>query len=45
LALSGCARHVSFGKDMLVVDLEDGRQIAVPLAGFPRLASATAAQR
>ena len=45
LALSGRARDVSFGEDTLVIDLEDGRQIAVPIAWFPRLVSADAAQR
>jgi hypothetical protein len=45
LRLSGRARSVDFGDDTLVVDLEDGRQIAVPLAWFPRLANATLAQR
>ncbi len=45
LTLSGRARHVSFGDDTLVVDLEDGRQIAVPLAWFPRLVAAGATQR
>jgi uncharacterized protein DUF2442 len=45
LTLSGRARHVSFGDETLVVDLEDGRQIAVPIAWFPRLAAADTAQR
>ena len=40
LTLSGRARHVSFGEETLIVDLEDGRQIAAPLAWFPRLAAA-----
>ena len=31
--------------DQLVVDLMDGRTIAAPLAWFPRLEGATAAQR
>jgi uncharacterized protein DUF2442 len=31
--------------DRLSVDLADGRTISVPLAWFPRLARATAAQR
>ncbi len=37
------ARGVSFGNDTLVVDLEDGRQISVPIVWFPRLAEAMAA--
>jgi len=45
LTLSGRARHVSFGEDTLIIDLEDGRQLAVPIAWFPRLAGADAAQR
>jgi Protein of unknown function (DUF2442) len=45
LTLSGRARHVSFGEDTLIVDLEDGRQIAVPLAWFPRLVAAGDGQR
>ena len=32
-------------EDVLVVDLVDGRTIAVPLVWFPRLLSATAEQR
>jgi hypothetical protein len=31
--------------DRLIVDLADGRTIAVPLAWYPRLADATPAQR
>jgi Protein of unknown function (DUF2442) len=38
------ARGVSFGNHTLVVDLEDGRQISVPIVWFPRLAEAMAAQ-
>ena len=41
--LSARARGVSFGDDTLVVDLEDGRQISVPIAWFPRLAEAMSA--
>lgn len=33
---------MSFGDDTLVVDLEDGRRISVPIAWFPRLAEAMA---
>jgi hypothetical protein len=36
---------VSFGTDRLIVDLVDGRTIAVPLAWYPRLLNATAEQR
>ena len=39
------ARAVRFDDDHLWVDLADGRVIAVPLAWFPRLASATPEQR
>jgi hypothetical protein len=42
-ALSPRARGVSFGDDTLVVQLEDGRQISVPIAWFPRLAEAMSA--
>jgi uncharacterized protein DUF2442 len=36
---------VSFDADRLVVDLMDGRTIAVPLAWYPRLLDATPEQR
>jgi hypothetical protein len=36
---------VRFEDDRLIVDLADGRTIAVPLAWYPRLAGATPAQR
>ena len=36
---------VRFEDDRLIVDLADGRTIAVPVAWYPRLADATAAQR
>ena len=39
------ANRVWFDKDNLWVALEDGRQVGVPLAYFPRLLNATAAQR
>ena len=45
LRLSGRASRVEFGEDRLIIDLEDGRQLAVPLAWFPRLAGATPEQR
>jgi len=38
-------RDVRFTDDLLVVDLLDGRTISVPLAWYPRLLSATPAQR
>jgi hypothetical protein len=36
---------VRFTKDLLVVDLRDGRTISVPLAWYPRLLHATPRQR
>lgn len=36
---------VAFDAERLIVDLMDGRTIAVPLAWYPRLAEATADQR
>jgi hypothetical protein len=36
---------VGFDADRLIVDLMDGRTIAVPLAWYPRLLDATAEQR
>jgi len=39
------AERVQIDQDALVVDLADGRQIAVPLAWFPRLLHATEEQR
>jgi len=38
-------REVQVDADTLTVDLMDGRTISVPLAWFPRLALATAAER
>ncbi|WP_428248905.1 DUF2442 domain-containing protein [Ferrovibrio sp.] len=38
-------RHVAIDGDKLVVDLMDGRAIAVPLAWYPRLFEATPQQR
>ena len=38
-------RDVRFEGETLAVDLLDGRTIAVPLAWFPRLLSASAEQR
>ena len=41
---SKCAIDISFSEDKLVVFLEDGREIAVPLEWFPRLRSADVKQ-
>ena len=38
-------KDVRFTEDALVVDLLDGRTISVPLVWYPRLLSATSAQR
>jgi len=47
LALTADERvaNVKFTKDALSVALRDGRTITVPLAWYPRLFNATAAQR
>src|SRR5438105_4503731 len=45
LKLSGRARSITFGEDTLSIELEDGRQLAVPIAWFPRLAAAGDEQR
>lgn len=37
--------HVDFTDDMLIVRLADGREIATPLAWYPRLLHATPEQR
>jgi hypothetical protein len=39
------AIQVSVTDDRLLVTLADGRELAAPLAWFPRLSDATAAQR
>jgi hypothetical protein len=39
------ARRIEFVPDALVVHLEDGRSLSVPLEWFPRLRDATPAQR
>lgn len=39
------AQHVWFTEDMLYVRLEDGREIGVPLAWFPKLVKATPEER
>ncbi len=43
--LEALAKSVSFDSDNMWVELVDGRQLGVPLAYFPRLVKATAAQR
>jgi hypothetical protein len=47
LALSADERvsNVTFDAERLIVDLFDGRTIAVPLAWYPRLAHASLAER
>jgi len=45
LAFEPRARRISFDEDNMWVELADGRQLGVPLAYFPRLLSATQAQR
>lgn len=39
------AAKVTLSREALTVDLTDGRSITVPLAWYPRLAHATAAER
>jgi hypothetical protein len=39
------AKTVRFDADTMWIDLEDGRQLGVPLACFPRLLNATPTQR
>jgi hypothetical protein len=43
--VSARAIGVRFTDDLLYVRLEDGREIGVPLAWFPRLSAATPEQR
>lgn len=45
LAADECVAGVKITKDSLNVALRDGRTITVPLAWYPRLLSATTAQR
>ncbi|MBX3290944.1 MAG: DUF2442 domain-containing protein [Acidobacteria bacterium] len=45
LNLEALAAAVSFDADNMWVELTDGRQLGIPLAYFPRLAGASAAQR
>lgn len=42
---SARARQVEFDDDRMIVSLEDGRVISVPLEWFPRLLHATENQR
>jgi hypothetical protein len=39
------AVRVSITDDSLIVDLEDGRTISVPIGWYPRLAAGTASER
>jgi len=39
------ARHVRITRDELIVELQDGRTVSVPLAWFPKLLHATNGQR
>jgi Protein of unknown function (DUF2442) len=39
------ARGLRFDNEMLYVQLDDGREVGVPIAWFPRLANATKEQR
>jgi hypothetical protein len=39
------AKQVMVNEDFLTVELTDGRNVAVPLAWFPKLLNATIAQR
>jgi hypothetical protein len=43
--VTSLATGVRFTKDMLYVQLADGREVGAPLEWFPRLRKATAAQR
>ena len=43
--MSTSAKAVRFDDDSMWVDLDDGRRMAVPLAWFPRLLSATPEER
>jgi len=43
--MSTSAKAVRFDDDGMWVDLDDGRRMAVPLAWFPRLLTATPEQR
>ena len=43
--MSISAVEVHFDDDLMWVSLQDGRQLGVPLAWFPRLMAASAAER
>lgn len=43
--VNSAAKSVSFTQEDMLVELQDGRAIRVPLAWFPRLANATPRQR
>jgi Protein of unknown function (DUF2442) len=43
--MGSLAKSVSFDANTMWVDLVDGRRLGVPLAYFPRLLNASAAQR
>ena len=45
LVSDALAKAVRFDEDRMWVDLEDGRQLGVPLAYFPRLLNALPPQR
>jgi hypothetical protein len=45
IKLDPTATHVTVTEDRLVVVLADGRELAAPLAWFPRLVEATEDQR
>jgi hypothetical protein len=45
LVIDAQAKAVRFEADTMWINLEDGRQLGVPLAYFPRLLNATPAQR
>ena len=42
---NAAAKGVTVGEDRLVVELSDGRTLAVPVAWFPRLLHGTPAER
>lgn len=45
MTISTKAKSLHFDRDNMWVELADGRTLGVPLAWFPRLLRATAAQR
>jgi len=45
MTTSAKAKSIRFDQDNMWVELADGRTLGVPLAWFPRLLCATAAQR